>query len=144
MHSVLCGCRSCNPHPHAHQYGAGTSPPRPQVLASLRLDSRVVCARFSPFDDLLLAVATPTSLGQYRMDVEHDTLKQVAAPPVGGRMGLPGAGGGAGPLWGGGAGPGRRLATTVVAVAQGLWATGHLDRLTESRACWEELGLQGR
>ncbi len=90
MHLTLIGCRACNPHP---SIVATHCPRRLQVLASLRLDSRVVCARFSPFDDLLLAVATPTSLGQYRMDVEHDTLKQVAAPPVGSRWGLPGSGG---------------------------------------------------
>ncbi|GLC77526.1 WD repeat-containing protein 49 [Pleodorina starrii] len=52
-----------------------------KVLASHRMESRpVLSARFSPVDDLLLAVMSPTSLCQYRLDLDREVLSVTAAP----------------------------------------------------------------
>ncbi|GFR41958.1 hypothetical protein Agub_g2755, partial [Astrephomene gubernaculifera] len=55
-----------------------------KVLASLRLDlpPPLLSALFSPVDDMLLAVLGPTQVAQYRLDLDHDTLKLTAAPPA--------------------------------------------------------------
>ncbi|KAG2439922.1 hypothetical protein HXX76_004041 [Chlamydomonas incerta] len=55
-----------------------------KVLARMRLDLNkpVLSAQFSPTDDMLLAVLTPNSVTQLRLDPDSDMLRQMAAPPA--------------------------------------------------------------
>ncbi len=48
----------------------------------LDLSKPVLSAQFSPTDDMLLAVLTPNSVTQLRLDPDSDTLRQMPAPPV--------------------------------------------------------------
>ncbi|EFJ40424.1 hypothetical protein VOLCADRAFT_99792 [Volvox carteri f. nagariensis] len=53
-----------------------------KVLAAHRMESRpILTARFSPVDDLLLAVLTPTSVLQYRMHLDREVFTMLASPP---------------------------------------------------------------
>lgn len=63
-----------------------------QVLARMRLDlsKPVLSAQFSPTDDMLLAVLTPNSVSQLRLDPDSDILRQMPAPPVRGTGALGG------------------------------------------------------
>eukprot|EP00198_Chlamydomonas_reinhardtii_P006316 XP_001695652.1 flagellar/basal body protein [Chlamydomonas reinhardtii] len=55
-----------------------------KVLARMRLDlsKPVLSAQFSPTDDMLLAVLTPNSVSQLRLDPDSDILRQMPAPPA--------------------------------------------------------------